>query len=135
MITVTTTVEAPLEKTWESFTQPEHITRWNQASEDWHTPRAENDLRTGGKFKTRMEAKDGSMGFAFEGTYTNVVSFEQISYVMPDGRKVDVRFINHGNSVEVIESFDPEQTHSLEMQRGGWQAILDSFRTYTESLA
>ena len=135
MITVTATVNAPIEKVWASFTRPEHITRWNQASDDWHTPRAENDLRTGGKFLTRMEAKDGSMGFDFEGTYTQVIPQEQISYVMPDGRKVDVRFINHDSSVEVVESFDPEQMNSLELQRSGWQAILDSFARYTETLA
>ncbi len=135
MITVTTTVNAPIEKVWESFTQPEHITQWNQASADWHTPRAENDLRTGGKFRTRMEAKDGSMGFDFEGTYTQVIPQELISYVMPDGRKVEVRFINHGNNVEVVERFDPENMNSLELQRTGWQAILDSFRAHTESLS
>lgn len=131
-ITVETTVNAPVEKVWKMFTSPEDITKWNQASEDWHSPRAENDLRPGGKFTTRMEAKDGSFGFDFGGVYDEVKTHELISYTMEDGRKVRVDFKADGNMTRVVEQFDAEQTHSAEMQKAGWQAILDSFKRYVE---
>jgi uncharacterized protein YndB with AHSA1/START domain len=133
MITVQNTIDAPVEKVWEFWTKPEHITQWCNASDDWHTPRAENDLRTGGNFVTRMEAKDGSMGFDFGGVYDDVRNNEYIEYTMSDGRKVKITFSAQGNKTKVVESFDPESTNSLEMQKGGWQAILDNFKKYTES--
>lgn len=133
-MTVETRVKAPVEKVWECWTSPSHITQWNQASDDWHSPRAENDLRPGGKFMTRMEAKTGDMGFDFEGIYDEVIPHELISYTMGDGRKVNVRFKASGEETIVIESFDAETTHSPEMQQAGWQAILDSFRMYTERI-
>jgi uncharacterized protein YndB with AHSA1/START domain len=132
-ITVETIVKAPVEKVWKYWGSPEHITKWNSASEDWHTPRAENDLRTGGKFFSRMEAKDGSFGFDFGGIYDEVKTNELISYTMGDGRKVKVSFTANGNETKVTETFDAESTNSVEMQRGGWQAILDNFKKYTES--
>ncbi|MCM3115515.1 SRPBCC family protein [Neobacillus sp. MER 74] len=131
-ITVQTTVHAPVEKVWEHWTEPKHITQWNNASEDWHTPFAENDLTVGGKFLTRMEAKDGSFGFDFGGVYDEVKLNEVISYTMGDGRKVSVTFKGQGNDTEVIETFDAETTNPIEMQQAGWQAILDNFKKYTE---
>jgi uncharacterized protein YndB with AHSA1/START domain len=131
-ITVETVVNAPVEKTWKFWTSPEHITKWNQASDDWHTTAAKNDLRTGGKFTARMEAKDGSAGFDFEGVYDEVKNHSRIAYTMEDGRKVSVTFSADGNRTRVTETFDPEGTNPIELQRGGWQAILDNFRKYTE---
>ncbi|MGX5816694.1 SRPBCC family protein [Chitinophaga lutea] len=132
-ITVETIVNQPVEKAWNIFNQPEHITQWCFASEDWHAPRAENDLRAGGKIKTRMEAKDGSFGFDFEGEYTNVKEHQTIDYVLGDGRKVHIVFTPEGNTTKVTETFDPEDTHSEDMQRGGWQAILDNYRKYADA--
>ena len=131
-ITVETTVKAPVGKVWKLWTTPAHITKWNTASKDWHTPRAENDLRVGGRFFSRMEAKDGSFGFDFEGVYDEVKPNELIAYTMSDGRKVKVTFTANGAETKVTETFEPESTNSLEMQRGGWQAILDSFKKYAE---
>ncbi len=135
VITVEATVNAPVEKVWELWTKPEHITQWNNASDDWHTPRAENDLREGGKFTSRMEAKDGSFGFDFGGEYTRIDTYAHIAYTMSDSRRVEIQFKPNGNTTEVIESFEAENTHSLEMQRGGWQAILNNFKKYAESKA
>jgi uncharacterized protein YndB with AHSA1/START domain len=134
MITVQSNINAPIKKVWECWTGPIHITQWNNASDDWHTPYAENDLRTGGKFKSTMAAKDGSMSFDFEGEYTLVELNKAIKYVLADGRKVEVYFAETQNGVEVIESFDPETVNPEEMQRGGWQAILDNFKKYVESI-
>jgi uncharacterized protein YndB with AHSA1/START domain len=133
-VTVETTVNAPVEKVWETWSQPQHITRWCAASDDWHAPRAENDLRKGGKFSTRMEAKDGSFGFDFGGIYDEVKKNELIEYTMGDGRKVQVTFTKQGSSTKVVETFEAENTNPVEMQRGGWQAILDNFKKYTESI-
>lgn len=133
VITVETSIHAPVEKVWECWTKPEHITKWNFASDEWHSPRAENDLRTGGKFSSRMEAKDGSMGFDFDGVYDDLREQEYIEYTLGDGRKVKINFSSQGNSTQVVESFEAENTHSLEMQKGGWQAIMDNFKNYTES--
>ena len=133
VITVESTINAPVEKVWEFWSKPEHITKWNNASDDWHTPRAENDLRVGGKFSARMEAKDGSFGFDFGGVYDAVRENEYIEYTLGDDRKVKVNFIPQGNKTKVVESFDAESTHSVEMQKGGWQAILDNFKKYTEA--
>ena len=132
-ITVETDVNAPIEKAWEFFSKPEHIIKWNNASEDWHTPRAENDLRAGGNFNYRMEAKDGSFGFDFGGVYDVVTEPNIIEYTIDDGRKVKVTFKNNGNRTYVTENFEAENTHSLEMQKGGWENILDSFKRYTEA--
>ena len=131
-IIVKATVKAPVEKVWEYWTEPEHITKWNNASDDWHTPLAENDLTIGGKFLTRMEAKDGSFGFDFSGIYDEVNVNEVISYTLGDGRKVTITFKGQGNETEVIETFDAETSNSIEMQQTGWQAILDNFKTYVE---
>jgi len=132
-ITIETTVNAPVEKVWEFWAAPEHITRWNSPSEDWHTPRAENDLRQGGKFLARMEAKDGSLGFDFGGVYDTVKQHQLIEYTIGDGRKVSVKFDGKGNETHVTETFEAEGINPIEMQRGGWQAILDNFKKYTET--
>jgi uncharacterized protein YndB with AHSA1/START domain len=132
-ISIETTVKAPVEKVWKFYTSPEHITKWNQASEDWHSPSATNDLRVGGKFSTRMEAKDGSFGFDFGGTYTDVVTHKIIAYKMDDERRVKIDFGATGNETWIVVKFDAESQNPIEMQRGGWQAILHSFKKYTES--
>ncbi len=121
-----------IEKVWDAYTMPEHIMKWAFADESWHAPRAENDLRVGGKFLTRMEAKDGSAGFDFTGTYDEVVPRQRIAYTMDDGRKATVLFEEMGNSTYVKVIFDPESENSVEMQKGGWQAILNNFKKYVE---
>jgi len=133
-ITVETVVHSPVEKVWEYWTDPEHIKQWNNASDDWHTPYAENDLQVGGKFVSRMEAKDGSFGFEFSGVYDEVSMNESIAYTMGDGRKVKILFLRQENDTRIIESFDAEETHTIEMQQAGWQAILDNFKKYAESV-
>ncbi|MEP7142123.1 MAG: SRPBCC family protein [Ferruginibacter sp.] len=133
IITVENIIHAPVEKVWEYWTKPEHITKWNNASDDWHTPRAENDLRVGGSFVARMEAKDGSMGFDFGGVYDVVNNNEYIAYTLGDGRKVKITFSSQGATTKVVESFEAENTNSLELQQGGWQNILDNFKKYTEA--
>lgn len=134
MITVETHVNAPLETVWASWNQPEHIQNWCQASPDWHAPHAENDLRVGGNFKTVMAAKDGSFSFDFGGVYDVVVMHERIAYTMADGRKAIITFSEKEGGVAIVESFDPETQNPEEMQQQGWQAILNSFKAYTESL-
>lgn len=133
-ITVQALVNAPLEKAWACWTDPAHITQWNHASDDWHCPKATNDPRTGGKFSATMAARDGSMSFDFEGTYDEVIPMEKLSYQMPDGRKVLVTFAEEGSGTVVTETFDPEDMNPLEMQRAGWQAILDNYKQHTESV-
>lgn len=132
-ITIESTVNAPVEKVWEYWTSPDRITKWNYASDDWHSPSAENDLRKGGKFSARMEAKDGSFGFDFGGTYDEVKPLELIEYTIGDGRKVIIHFTGSDTATKVTETFEAEDTNPIEMQRGGWQAILDNFKKYTES--
>jgi uncharacterized protein YndB with AHSA1/START domain len=132
-ITVEATVNAPVEKVWAYWSGPEHIIKWCSATEEWHTPRAENDLRVGGKFSSRMEAKGGSMGFDFGGVYDDVKTHELIAYTIGDGRKVRISFSPEGNATKVTETFEAEGTNPIEMQRDGWQAILNSFKKYTES--
>jgi uncharacterized protein YndB with AHSA1/START domain len=132
-ITVETTVKAPAEKVWKIFNEPAHIVVWNVADPAWHTPRATNDLRVGGTFNTRMEAKDGSTGFDFIGTYDEVVPQTLIRYTMADGRRVSVMFEEKDGETHVTETFDPENQNPREMQQAGWQAILDNFKTYVES--
>ena len=133
LITVKTIVNAPVLKTWEYWTAPEHIEKWNYASNDWHTPHAENDLRVGGKFLSRMEAKDGSAGFDFEGIYDSIKENEYIEYTIADGRKVKITFNSKDQQTSISETFEAETTNPVELQRGGWQAILDNFKNYTES--
>jgi uncharacterized protein YndB with AHSA1/START domain len=133
LITVMTTINAPIEKVWNLWTDPKHIIRWNHASDDWHTTKAENDLKPGGKFMARMEAKDGSFGFDFSGIYENVVQHRQIEYLLDDGRKVKISFDSDENTTTVTETFEAEQTNPLELQQNGWQAILDNFKKHVES--
>ncbi len=130
---VKATVKSPIEKVWNFWTDPTHITKWCTATPEWQTPKAENDLRVGGTFMSRMEAKDGSMGFDFKGTYDEVKLYQRIVYTMEDGRKAWIDFQKAGDSVEIVERFHAENTNPVEMQQAGWQAILDSFKKYTES--
>ena len=132
-ITVRSTINSPISKVWSYWTLPEHITKWCNASDDWHAPRAENNVKTGGKFLTRMEAKDGSIGFDFEGVYDNVVPDKLIEYSMADGRKVNIVFEGDDKRTSIIETFDPENENPPEFQQKGWQAILDNFKKYTET--
>ena len=131
-ITVETTVRAPVQRVSKAYTTPEDIMQWNAASDDWHTTAATVDLREGGAFSSRMEAKDGSMGFDFAGTYTAVRENELIEYAFGD-RTARVEFLPGDGGVQVRVAFDPETTHPLEMQRGGWQAILDNFARHVEA--
>lgn len=132
-ITVQTVVNAPMEKVWECWNRPEHITGWAFASDDWEAPAAENDLRVGGKFKTVMAAKDKSNGFDFTGTYTAVKENELIEYDIDDGRHVKVEFAELPGGVKITETFEPENTFPENVQRSGWQAILDNFKKYVEA--
>jgi len=134
-ITVETPVHAPIARVWDTWNDPEDIVRWNSAQDDWHTTRSTVDLREGGRFLSRMEAKDGSMGFDFEGTYTRIVPHETIEYRMGDGREVAVEFIQQDGRVLVRTTFDAESENPPEMQREGWQAISDSFGRYVEAKA
>lgn len=128
-------VSADIKKVWDYYTRPEHITKWNFASEDWQCPHATNDMRVGGKYIARMEAKDGSFGFDFEAVYDEIVDGESFSYTMPDGREVNVNFKAADDKTEVSISFDAETENSIELQRQGWQAILDNFKKYTEGIS
>jgi len=132
VITVEADIRASVQQVWDKYTNPEHILKWNNASDDWHTPRAENDLRTGGRFLSRMEARDGSAGFDFTGVYTDVRPLEQINYTMDDDRKAEVSFVSGGNETKLRISFEAEQTNPVELQKEGWQSILDNFRKYVE---
>ena len=131
-VTISTTVNVPIEKIWKLWNTPEDIVQWNTASPDWHTPKAKNDLKENGKLTFRMEAKDGSFGFDFEGTYTKVIPNELIEYTIADGRKVRIQFTSNGNETHIVETFDAETENPVEMQRDGWQAILNSFKAYSE---
>jgi uncharacterized protein YndB with AHSA1/START domain len=133
MITVTTTVDAPVEKVWTLWTDPKHIVHWNNASDDWHTPRAENDLKVGGKFLSRMEAKDGSEGFDFSGVYNKVVLNKQIFYTIEGGREVRISFSSERNKTAITETFEAENIYPPEFQKSGWQSILDNFKKYAEA--
>nr|WP_315464546.1 SRPBCC family protein [uncultured Rhodoferax sp.] len=132
-IIVTTTVRAPLTQVWRAYTTPADIVQWNAASDDWHTPRATVDLRVGGKFCSRMEAKDGSMGFDFEGTYMQVVPEKLLEYAFGD-RKAQATFSDGPQGVTVTITFEAETTHSIEQQRDGWQSILNRFKQHVEAL-
>ncbi|WP_409226835.1 SRPBCC family protein [Gudongella sp. SC589] len=131
-IVVQATVNQTVDKIWEYLNLPEHITKWNSASEDWHTPRAVNDLRVGGQFNYRMEAKDGSYGFDFSGKYHEVELNRRIAYTLDDGRKVLIELEPVEAGVNVKYTFEAEESNSMEMQRSGWQAILDNFKKYSE---
>lgn len=131
-ITIQAVVNAPVEKVWEYYTIPAHITKWNHASDDWHSPKAENDLTPGGKFNYRMEAKDGSAGFDFWGTYDRIKTNELIVYTMGDGRKAIVTFTSIKNGTDIVVIFEPEKMNSIELQRNGWLAILNNFKKYVE---
>ena len=130
---VQTTVNAPIEKVWKYWADPQHIIHWYFASDDWHAPYAENDIHINGKFKTTMAAKDGSMRFDFEGVYTVVKEHKAIEYTIGDGRKVTIAFSENGNETKVTETFEAEEINPPEMQKGGWQAILDNFKKYVEA--
>jgi uncharacterized protein YndB with AHSA1/START domain len=132
-ITVETTINAPVEKVWEFWTKPEHIVNWNNASDDWHTPKVENDLRVGSGFLSRMEAKDGSAAFDFVGKYEAVQNHEYIEYTITDGRRVQINFTAEQDKTKIVETFEAESTHSIELQQSGWQAILDNFKKYVEN--
>ena len=133
VVTVECTVNVPVAKAWEYWSNPAHIVRWNSASPDWHTPRAENDLRTGGSFSSRMEARDGSMGFDFGGVYDLVTEHKTINYTMADGRRVFIEFTNNGDSTHILQKFDAETMNPVEMQQAGWQSIMNSYKAYTET--
>jgi uncharacterized protein YndB with AHSA1/START domain len=131
-ITVETRVNASLDSVWQTWNNPEDIKQWNNASDDWHTTRSTVDLREGGTFSSRMEARDGSVGYDFEGTYTRVVPRQLIEYRMEDGREVQVQFSEGEDGVRVRETFDAETENDPELQREGWQAILDNFARHVE---
>jgi len=131
-VKVQSEINAPLKKVWEAYNNPEDIVNWNQASPDWHCPSSENDLRVGGKFKNKMAAKDGSFAFDFEGTYTEVTPYNSLSYVLGDERTADVKFSESNGQTLVDVLFDAEGTNPVDMQREGWQAILNSFKDYVE---
>lgn len=133
-ITIETVVHAPIEQVWEFWTKPEHIINWAFASDDWEAPHAENDLTVGGKFKTVMSAKDKSVNFDFTGVYTAIEKKKLIEYTIGDGRHVSVEFSETPQGVKIIETFDPENENSEELQRAGWNAILENFKKYAESL-
>src|SRR5690349_3457141 len=132
-ITVETTIRADKDKVWDFYTNPDHITQWNFADPSWHCPNAENEMRIGGKYRARMEARDGSFGFDFEAVYTDLAIGDSFSYVMPDGREVNVSFDEGGGKTDVVVTFDAETQNPVEMQKGGWQAILNNFKAYAES--
>ncbi len=131
-ITIETTINAPLDKVWKAWTTPEDIVQWNNASDDWYTPSAENDLTVGGKFVFSMEARDGSSSFDFSGTYENFKEKELLEYLLIDDRKVSVAFKEADGQTKVTETFTPETENSVETQQHGWQAILDNFKQYVE---
>lgn len=132
-IEVNATINQDVKKVWEYWNLPEHIMNWCFASEDWHVPNAKNDLNIGGKLCTTMAAKDGSFSFDFEGVYTEIEHLKKIVYTIADGREVDIEFIYDGEATTIIEKFEAESTHPIEMQRAGWQAILNNFKSYTEN--
>ncbi len=132
IISVQTKIDAPLDLVWKLWTTPEDIVNWNNASEDWHTPKATNDLRTGGKFSFRMEAVNGNEGFDFGGVYDKVIPKERIEYTLADGRKVSVAFSKTNGKTKIVETFEPEKINSIELQHDGWQSIMDNFKRYAE---
>lgn len=132
-IAVQATIKAEKQEIWRFWTQPDHITQWNFANTDWHCPKAENDLRVGGRMCYRMEAKDGSFGFDFEGVYSEIIDQQKIVYTLPDGRVSITTFESLGDHTKVTTTFDAEQQNSLDVQRDGWQNILNNFKSYVEA--
>ncbi|MEQ1484356.1 SRPBCC domain-containing protein [Methyloglobulus sp.] len=132
-ITVSTTISADIEKVWQAWILPEHITAWNAASDGWHCPKASNNLKDGGKFCYSMAAKDGSFSFDFEGTYLEVIGQVKIAYEIIDGRRVEITFMESSEGIKVTEIFEAEATHTVEQQQDGWQAILENFKKHVES--
>ena len=132
-ITVSTVIASPISSVWDCFVNPDHVIHWNQASDDWHCPKAVSDFKVGGKFTYTMAAKDGSVSFELWGTFDEIQENTALSYTLGDGRKVRVTFQDEGEHVLVTEVFDPEHVHSEDLQKTGWQAILDSFKAYCES--
>lgn len=132
IISIKAIIDSPIERVWKNWTLPEDIVKWNYASDDWYSPYAENDLRVGGKFNYRMEARDGSFGFDFTGIYESITENEVIEYTIDDGRKVRIDFIPFENKTEIVETFEVENINSIELQRDGWQAILDNFKKHVE---
>jgi len=126
-------IDASPEKAWDYYTEPQHITKWNFADPSWHCPSASNDMRVGGLYSARMEAKDGSFGFDLNATYEDVQKGKEFTFVLEDGRKVNVQFIPADEKTELIVEFDPEQQNTRERQRDGWNAILQNYKSYTES--
>ena len=133
IIHIETVIQAPLQKVWDFYNDPEAITKWNQASPDWHCPSSSNDLRIGGRFRNRMEGKDGSFGFDFEGEYLDVIPNQKILYKMDDDREVHINFQDQSDKTIVLIDFEAEDINPIEMQKDGWQAILNSFKNYTEN--
>jgi uncharacterized protein YndB with AHSA1/START domain len=134
-ITVSALVNKPVADVWNTWTDPKHIIQWNAANDDWHCPKATNDLRTGGKFSSTMAARDGSFSFDFEGVYDDVQPNNRIAYTMADGRTCEILFTSENGATRVVESFDAKTQNPVEMQRTGWQAILDRFKAYAEAQA
>ena len=132
-ISVSAIINADVKKVWDYYTSPEHITQWNYADPSWQCPSASNDMRIGGKYSARMEAKDGSFGFEFEATYTEIAEGKSFTYTMPDNREVNVSFDGDGDTTAISVTFDAENQNPVEMQKNGWQAILDNFKKYTEA--
>lgn len=135
VIKIENTIDAKSSKVWEAYNSPNHIIHWNFASDDWHCPSAETDLQPGGKYKARMEAKDGSFGFDFEAIYDEVLPHEKLEYTLLDGRKVVTTFSEENEKTKVVTEFEAENQNPAEMQKEGWQAILDNFKKYVESLS
>lgn len=133
-ITVQVTVKAMMDKAWKVWTTPADIIQWNAASDDWHTTKAENDLKVGGKFSYRMEAKDGSFGFDFGGTYDDIKTNKLIAYTMDDGRTSVISFEPKGNETSIVQTFEAETENTIELQQFGWQAIMNNFKKYAESI-
>ena len=132
-VSVETTIDAPVDKVWKCWTTPEDIVQWNSASDDWYTPKADNDLTEGGEFLFRMEARDGSFGFDFSGTYDKIEEKKLLEYALTDNRKVSVAFEESDGKTTVTETFEPEKENPVEIQQQGWQAILDNFKKYVEN--
>jgi uncharacterized protein YndB with AHSA1/START domain len=131
-ITVEAIIEAPIETVWNFWTKPEHVMHWNFASKDWHCPKATSDFNIGGEFHYSMAAKDDSVAFDFCGTFTKIIDQSFIEIFLEDGRELNIQFESEGSSTKIIETFEPEEVNSMELQKQGWQAILDNFKQYVE---
>lgn len=132
-ITIDTVIVADIQKVWDYYNSPEHITQWNHASDDWHCPKAENDMKIGGTYLARMEAKDGSFGFDFKAIYDEIIPMAKVAYTLEDERKVVTTFEKQGEQTKVTTVFDAEGMNPIDMQKAGWQAILNNFKRYTET--